>query len=705
MTIRLHLPVLAVLAPVLCASALFGAAPPLREQISLNGAWRQGGAVPVYAGDDFDAKTYSRAVDVPAAWAGKRIRLDFGAVNFIASVFVDGRKAAEHIGGWTAFSVDVTDLTKPGRSFELRLDVLDRTHPPISDEHGKMLWPLGGETPSAGIVDDVWLRAYGDVCIEDAQIITSVRHKTLEVRYTVRNTTARTARVVVAADVVQPGRSGIIARAASQAVEIPAGEVRKAIVTRAWGNGGLWWPDRPTLYYLQSKLLRDGKTVDQETRRFGFREIWIEGNQFRLNGVRMNFRSDWVLFGQPVHWGAEAYTPEGWAKAVDQVKSMNVNLVRLHKHPAPQFAMDTADEKGLCLVAESAINSAGIKSFVEGFDKPAYMANALKWVADWIPSARNHPSIMLWSTSNEMYVITPQDAHTIESVIRTADDTRPIGSEDVKNDGAGEDVGFDTVSLHYPRRGDWNWNAQPWGNDRGIYAWKEFLSPGKPTVTGECLWVPGPPALREAEQQRTMWWQGIWTRGMRYNGWAQIGPPVWRGVKDEPPGSLRVANLKNAFSAVAVFDKAYDELGIAPFVGSGHDPIEAWPEVDAGGWQDRTLVLYNDEFRDTGIDVAVRIEVDGKTVAQGSKAFTVQLGEHRDLPYRFQAPFAGGKTMTVVFQGFKGKQLRFEESRHFRLRKAGQSGKSSDRIQFGDSAANRKIENQQKVPKDGATSN
>jgi beta-galactosidase/beta-glucuronidase len=260
MTVRLHLRVLPVLAPVLCASALSGAAPPLREQISLNGAWRQGGVVPVYSGDGFDAKTYSRSVDVPAAWAGKRIRLDFGAVNFIASVFVDGRKAAEHIGGWIPFSVDVTDLTKPGRSFELRVDVLDRTHPPITDERGKMLWPLGGETPSAGIVDDVWLRAYGEVCIEDAQIITSVRRKTLEVRYTVRNTTARTARVVVAADVVQPGRSGIIARATSQPVEIPAGETRTAAVTREWENADLWWPDRPTLYNLESKVLRDGKT-------------------------------------------------------------------------------------------------------------------------------------------------------------------------------------------------------------------------------------------------------------------------------------------------------------------------------------------------------------------------------------------------------------------------------------------------------------
>jgi len=678
-----RLPHQLILTVLVAAATLSGAAPALREQVSLNGVWREGGVVPTYSGEDFDRKVFARTVAVPAGWKSRRVRLEFGAVNFIARVFVDGEKAGEHVGAWLPFAIDVTDKVKPGGSFELRVEVLDRTHPPITDERGKMLWPVGDSTPYAGIVDDVWLRAYGDVYIEDARIVTSVRRATLEVHYRVRNTTAHKALVIVAADAVG-GENGI--SAASTPTEIPPGEARTVSISRAWQNAEFWWPDRPVLYHLKSRVLRNGNAVDQETRRFGFREIWIEGNQFRLNGVRMNFRSDWVLFGNARHWGADAYTPEGWAKSLEEVKRMNVNLVRLHKHPAPRFAMDVADEKGMCLVAESAINSANVESFIDGFNKPAYMVNALKWVAEWVPAVRNHPSIVLWSTSNEMSVITPEDARSIERVIRAADDTRPVGSEDLTNIGVPVDIGHSTLSVHYPRRGNWKWNAQPWGNDRSIYAWQEFVSPDRPTMTGECLWTPA--AAVQPEQQRTIWWQGIWTRGMRYTGWAQIGPPVWRWARKEPD-SLRATNLKNAFSPVAVFDKAYDELGIAPYVGAGHEFVGAWPEVDQGVWLDRALVVYNDDFNDNKVRVSLSLEVDGAVLANGEDTYEVGLGEHRDVPCRLQVPFGSGKTMKLLLRAFKGNQLRFEESRIFRLREAGRRGVSSNRILLGKAAMDR----------------
>lgn len=676
-----------ILTVLIAAATLSGAAPALREQVSLNGVWRDGGVVPTYSGDDFDRKTFARAVSVPAEWKGRRIRLEFGAVNFIARVFVDGEKAGEHVGAWLPFAIDITDRVRPGGSFELRVDVLDRTHPPITDERGKMLWPVGDSTPYAGIVDDVWLRAYGEVYIEDARIVTSVKKKELEITYLVHNSTSSTATVVLAAEVTRSGGTRSVITLGGDSTGIPSGESRTVVVRRPWPDAELWWPDQPVLYHLKSKVMANGRELDRETRRFGFREIGIEGRHFVLNGVRVNFRSDWVLFGSARHWGADAYTPEGWEKALGEVKRLNVNLVRLHKHPAPSFAMDVADEQGMCLMAESAINGANAEAFINGFNKPAYMVNALKWVAEWVPAVRNHASIVLWSTSNEMSVITAEDARSIEQVIRAADKTRPVGSEDLTNIGVPVDLGHSTLSVHYPRRGDWKWNAQPWGNDRGIYAWQEFVSPDRPTMTGECLWTPAA-GLPLPEQQRTIWWQGVWTRGMRYTGWAQIGPPVWRWARKEPD-SLRATNLKNAFSPVAVFDKAYDELGIAPYVGAGHEFVGAWPEVSEGAWLDRVLVVYNDDFRDTRVRVSLSLEVDGAVLASGEDTYEVGLGEHRDVPCRLQVPFGSGKTMKLLLRAFKGNRLRFEESRIFRLRETGRGGVSSNRILLGKAAMDR----------------
>jgi hypothetical protein len=206
-------------------------------------------------------------------------------------------------------------------------------------------------------------------------------------------------------------------------------------------------------------------------------------------------------------------------------------------------------------------------------------------------------------------------------------------------------------------------------------------------MTGECLWTPAATAPLP-EQQRTIWWQGVWTRGMRYTGWAQIGPPVWRWARKEPD-SPRATNLRSAFSPVAVFDKAYDELGIAPYVGTGHEFVGDWPEVDEGAWLDRVLVLYNDDFRDSKVRVSLTLEVDGAALALGEAAYEVGLGEHRDVPYRLQAPFNGGKTMKLLLRAFKGDQLRFEESRFFRLRETGRNGISSKKILLGKAVTDR----------------
>ena len=154
-------------------SGLRAAPPPLREQISLNGEWPVGGTVPTYAGiASFGERDYERDVDVPAAWAGRIVQLEFGAVNFVAEVFVDGERLVEHVGGWNPFAVDVSRVARPGGRFHLKVHVKGPTLPPIVDEHGAVAWPIGGWKTLGGIADDVWLRAYGPVRVTDAFIQT-----------------------------------------------------------------------------------------------------------------------------------------------------------------------------------------------------------------------------------------------------------------------------------------------------------------------------------------------------------------------------------------------------------------------------------------------------------------------------------------------------------------------------------------------------
>lgn len=103
---------------------------------------------------------YRRGFEVPAAWKGRRVRINFGAVDRLATVYVNGTRVGQHEGGYTAFGFDITPLLKPGRN-ELVVAAFD---PSTNDGMlGKQSLKPGGifYTPSSGIWQTVWLEPVG----------------------------------------------------------------------------------------------------------------------------------------------------------------------------------------------------------------------------------------------------------------------------------------------------------------------------------------------------------------------------------------------------------------------------------------------------------------------------------------------------------------------------------------------------------------
>ena len=101
---------------------------------------------------------YRRTFEVPAAWAGKRVLLHFGAVDWEAVVTLNGKELGTHRGGYDAFSFDVTDALKPGAPQELVLAVWDPSDGG-SQPRGKQVRKPGGifYTPCTGIWQTAWL--------------------------------------------------------------------------------------------------------------------------------------------------------------------------------------------------------------------------------------------------------------------------------------------------------------------------------------------------------------------------------------------------------------------------------------------------------------------------------------------------------------------------------------------------------------------
>jgi len=687
--------VLAVLVWALFAPSPACATPPaLREQLSLNGEWPVGGLVPTYMGiKNFDQRTYERDVTVPAAWTGKIVKLEFGAVNFTAAVFLDGELVYENVGGWCPFAIDVTSRAKPGATVRLKVDVTGPTHPPIVDGNNAVAWPIGGWKTHGGIAEDVWLRAYGRVHLEDAFIQTSVERKEIGVDYTVRNATAEPQSVVVAADIVRASATATNAAPAreltftSQTVRLAPNETRVVHVSAAFPRAALYWPDQPTLYHLRSRVVPSAEAhapsspaiFDTETRRFGFREITLRGNQFYWNGVRANLYGDYQVFGDTWYVdSAKLHTPEAWPATIDRIKAMNLRVLRWHHNPVPQYILDLADEKGLLICDESA-------NYARDFHKKShhgrYLTNALKTVEPWIRADRNHPSIYLWNATNEMtygFAGPFPAAGLVEfgERIRRLDPTRPVAYDGdsassgtaLKSKpgnlvrGAAAIPDSDVIDYHYPE----GYNNEPKGS---IYSWEFLVFPNRPTGSGELLHTRSPLKEKQVAVERNTWWLGLWLRGLRYTNWTNVKPACWWFTdkdlgSDNPAQRQRSLNLRNALAPVALFDKAYDDLGIEPYV-TGLTPGGTLPALAAGSEQRRTLVAYNDEFRGTQVTLEVLLQSTGKTLASARQEIDLELGTHRDIPVRFTVPGTVGAEFALVLRTYKAGQLTFDEPRRF----------------------------------------
>lgn len=142
----------------------------------------------------------------------------------------------------------------------------------------------------------------------------------MDITYRITNSSTRPETVQINGLVRRDDLVTTVLTITSPLISLGAGETKTVNVSRDWSDPALWWPDQPTLYQVQSHVVLDQKVVDTETRRFGFREFWIVGNQYYLNGVRINLFGDYQTFGDSFYTSPDLYTPENWPGTVDKIK-------------------------------------------------------------------------------------------------------------------------------------------------------------------------------------------------------------------------------------------------------------------------------------------------------------------------------------------------------------------------------------------------
>jgi beta-galactosidase len=328
---------------------------------------------------------YRTTLMFDSAYAGKRISLEFAGANQTADVYLNGQLKGHHVGGYTAFTVDITGAVQLGAPNLLAVRVNNSRDPDVP--------PLSADyTFYGGLYRQVWLVATDSVHVEDVAIDLrdmSAKKPTVHVRGTVVGTAG-------GADVV------------SHLVDDGGHRLGDSVVTRVASGGGgafeqligpvdkfkLWSPEHPTLYHVITEVRAGGQLRDRRTTPVGFRWFSVDAEHgFMLNG------HPYPLRGVNRHQDRAGFAnalPE-WANRDDiqRIVETGFNFVRLAHYPQDEAVLDEADRLGLLVWEEIPVVN-------EVPASPAFADNAERMLVEMIHQHRNHPSIVFWGFMNEV---------------------------------------------------------------------------------------------------------------------------------------------------------------------------------------------------------------------------------------------------------------------------------------------------------------
>ena len=266
-----------------------------------------------------NALWYERTFKIPSAWKGKRVLLNFGAVDWKATVWINGTNVGEHTGGYTAFSIDITDALKRSGKQTIRVKVEDASDDSYQPR-GKQVIDNGGiwYTPVTGIWQTVWLEPVS----QQAHIVSYNP-----------SWDAASGTLSVKVDAVGDYDRAVVTLLDGKTV-VGTGESIKVTDPK------LWSPDSPFLYGLQIALVKDGKEVDKVD---GYTCLRTVGMQFdpsvdnRHNTYkRLAINGERIFMFGPLDQGwwpdglYTAPTDEALKYDVQKVKDWGWNTIRKH---------------------------------------------------------------------------------------------------------------------------------------------------------------------------------------------------------------------------------------------------------------------------------------------------------------------------------------------------------------------------------------
>jgi beta-galactosidase/beta-glucuronidase len=279
---------------------------------------------------------YRRTFTLPQTFNGKNTLLHFGAADWQCEVFVNGKKAGEHKGGYDPFSFDITALLNKSASQEIVVKVWDP-----SDEGPQ---PRGKQvknpnsiwyTPVTGIWQTVWLEAVPKTFIQSAKYFPDIDNQNISIVADVKNFQPGDKLVLVVSD----GSQKMEQATTNAQMKLPIANVK------------LWSPSSPFLYDLNIRVVRNNKVVDEVKSYFAMRKISVGTD---MNGIKRMMLNNQFLFQYgPLDQGwwpdglYTAPTDEALKFDIEKTKAMGFNMIRKHVKVEPARWYYHCDKLGM----------------------------------------------------------------------------------------------------------------------------------------------------------------------------------------------------------------------------------------------------------------------------------------------------------------------------------------------------------------------
>ena len=409
-----------------------------------------------------DALWYKTTFSVPSAWKGKRLMLNFEAVDWKAEVFVNDIKIGSHTGGYTHFSFDVTPYLKSGAN-SLVVRVEDATDNDFQPRGKQVSKPNGiWYTAVSGIWQSVWIEPVAPAHITDYNVVSSIKDKAINVSVDAAGTQEGDVVKVFlldggigysteTANAAKPAADGLYAVLAS-GMTVPGGSVALNVASPK-----LWSPDSPYLYGLDIQILRNGKVVDRVASYTAMREV----GAYRKNGNTklMGLNGEGIFQLGPLDQGwwpdglYTAPTDEALKFDIQKTKDFGFNMIRKHIKVEPDRWFYYCDQLGIIVwqdMPSFAVSKRwGMYYYGEGEDWPASPEAKSNYYKEWteiINQVKKFQCIAVWVPFNEAW--SQFDTKDVVAYTKKLDPTRLVNQSSGGN--WEEGVGDILDNHHYP---------------------------------------------------------------------------------------------------------------------------------------------------------------------------------------------------------------------------------------------------------------